>query len=82
MFILMSTWIIEKSLMKLNYLRKNNFIVTWIWKMLQKQITCMRKDLKYEKNNYIYNFQQSEIIKSFGDNIYTNKIGIDEAEMD
>ena len=29
----------------------------------------------------IYDFQQFETIASFGDNIYTGKISIDEAEM-
>ena len=41
-----------------------------------------QKDLKYETNKYIYNFQQFEMIRSFGDNIYTCKISTDEAEMD
>ena len=31
---------------------------------------------------YIYDFQQFEMIRSFGDNIYTGQISIDEAEMD
>ena len=31
---------------------------------------------------YIYRLQQFEAIKSFGDNIYTGKIIIDEAERD
>ena len=33
-------------------------------------------------NIYIYQFQQIEAIRSFGDNIYTGKIIIDEAERD
>ena len=41
-----------------------------------------RKDLKYETKKHMYDFQQYETIKSFGDNIYTGKINIDEAEMD
>ena len=43
-----------------------------------------RKDLKYETNKYIYiyNFQQFETVRSFDDNIYTDKISIDEAEID
>ena len=30
----------------------------------------------------IYDFQQFEMIRSFGDNIYNRKISIDEAKMD
>ena len=30
----------------------------------------------------MYDFQQFETIRSFGDSIYTGKISIDEAEMD
>ena len=41
-----------------------------------------RKDLKYGTNKSIYDFQQLETIRSFGDNIYTGKISIDEGEMD
>ena len=39
-------------------------------------------DLKYKTENYTYDFQQYETIRSFGDNIYTGKINIDEAEID
>ena len=31
---------------------------------------------------FIYDFQQFETIKSFGDSIYNDKISIDEADMD
>ena len=41
-----------------------------------------RKDLIYKTNNYIYDFQPFEKIKSFSDNIYSRRISIDEAEMD
>ena len=41
-----------------------------------------RKDLKYGTNKSIYDFQQLETIRSFGNNIYTGKISIDEGEMD
>ena len=33
-----------------------------------------RKDLKYKTNKHKYDFQQFEIIRSFGDNIYTREI--------
>ena len=32
-----------KMLMNQHYLEKKNFIATWIWKILQMQITCIRK---------------------------------------
>ena len=41
-----------------------------------------RKDLKRKINKYLYDFQQFEIIISFGDTIYYNKINIYEAVMD
>ena len=41
-----------------------------------------RKDLKCKTNEYLFDFQQFETIRSFGDSIYTGKINIDEPEMD
>ena len=41
-----------------------------------------RKDLKCKTNKYLFDFQQFETIRSFGDSIYTGKINIDEPEMD
>ena len=38
--------------------------------------------MKQCEKKYIYDFQQYETIRSFGDNIYTGKINIDEAEID
>ena len=40
------------------------------------------KNFKYKTNKYLYDFQQFETIRSFGDCLYTGKINIDEAEMD
>ena len=40
-----------------------------------------RKNLKYETNKYMYDFQQSEMIRSFGDSIYAGKISIDEMDQ-
>ena len=40
------------------------------------------KDLKYETRKYIYDFEQYETIRSFGDSIYTRKANIVEAEVD
>ena len=40
------------------------------------------KDLKYETRKYIYDFEQYETIRSFGDSIYTRKANIVEAEAD
>ena len=39
-------------------------------------------DLNYETNKYIYDFQQFETIRSFGDSIFRGKITISEAEND
>ena len=41
-----------------------------------------RGDLKYEVGKYIFHFEQHEMIRSFGESIYTGKINIDEAETD
>ena len=40
-----------------------------------------RKDLKFETNRYIFDFQQYETISSFDDSIYNGKISIKEAQM-
>ena len=40
-----------------------------------------RRDLIYKTNNYKYDFQQYETIRSFSDSIFAGKINIDEAEM-
>ena len=41
-----------------------------------------REDLKYKTKNYIYDFQQYETIRSFGESIYTQNISIVEAQED
>ena len=41
-----------------------------------------REDLKYKTKNYIYDFQQCETIRSFGESIYTQNISIVEAQED
>ena len=51
-------------------------------KLKNKKKKWKRKDLKYETNNHVHDFQQFETIRSFGDNIYIGKIRINEAEMD
>ena len=38
--------------------------------------------MKYKTCEYAHNFQQFETIRSFGDNIYTGKTNIHEAQMD
>ena len=40
-----------------------------------------RGDLKYKTKNYTYSFQKSETIRSFGDNTYTGKTNLNQAEM-
>ena len=39
-------------------------------------------DLIYRGNKYKYDFEQYDMIISFGESIYTDKITIDEAEED
>ena len=41
-----------------------------------------REDLKYKTKNYIYDFQQYETVRSFGESIYTQNISIVEAQED
>ena len=41
-----------------------------------------QKTSNEKANKYLYDFQQFETIRSFGDSTYTDKINIDEAEMD
>ena len=41
-----------------------------------------KKDLRHETKKDIYDFQQNETIRSFGENIYPGKINVDEDEMD
>ena len=38
--------------------------------------------MKIWNKKYINDFQQYETVRSFGESIYTNKVNIDEAEMD
>ena len=40
-----------------------------------------RKVLTYETSKYIFDFQQFQTIRSFGDSIYNDKINIREAKM-
>ena len=56
---------------------KNEIDEIKIWEEENK-----RKGLKCKAKKYIYDFQQYETTISFGDNIYTGKINVDEAEMD
>ena len=50
---------------------------------IEKQENKIKRNyLKYEKNEYIFDFQQFETVRSFGDNIYTGKISIDAAQID
>ena len=40
----------------------------------------VKLNLKYKANKHLYDSQQFQTIRSFGDSIYTGKINIDEAE--
>ena len=55
---------------------QNEIDEIWKWEKIKQ------KDLKYKTNKYIYDFQQSETIRSFGDSISNGKINIDEDERD
>ena len=46
-----------------------------------KSMKLKNGKIKLKANKYIYDFQKFEAIRSFGDNIYTGKISIDEAEI-
>ena len=61
---------------------RNNEIKNERHKIKKLEEIIRRKDLKYETKKHMYDFQQYETIRSFGDNIYTGKINIDEAETD
>ena len=61
---------------------KNIEIKNEIYEIKKWEEKMKRKDLKYKTNKYTYDFQQFETIRSFGDNICTCKIDIDESEMD
>ena len=41
-----------------------------------------RKGFKYKTNEYLYDIQQFQTIRSFDDSIYTGEINIDKPEMD
>ena len=61
---------------------RNNETENEIDKLKKWEEKIKRKDLKYETKKYIYGFQQFGKIRSFGDNICTVRINIDEAEID
>ena len=61
---------------------KNNEIKNEIDEIKISEEENKRKGLKCKAKKYIYDFQQYETTRSFGDNIYTGKINVDEAEMD
>ena len=42
----------------------------------------IKNDLKYETNKFMFDFQEFQTIRSFGDSIYTGKINMEEAEID
>ena len=60
---------------------RNDKIKNEIYEIKKWKNKIKRKDLKYETNKYVFDFQQFETIRSFGDSIYNGKSNIDEAEM-
>ena len=61
---------------------KTNEIRNQIDKIKKSEEKIKRKDLKYEIKRYAYHFQQFETMRFFGENIYTLKARIFEAEKD
>ena len=61
---------------------RTNTIKNEIDEIEKQENEIKRNYLKYETNKYIFDFQQFETVRSFGDNIYTGKSSIDEAQMD
>ena len=55
---------------------KTNKIKNEMYKIKKWQEKIKRKDLKCETKKYIFNFQQCEITRSFGKNIYIHKASI------
>ena len=51
-------------------------------KLKNRKIKLKEKILKYKAKNYIYDFQQFQTIRSFGENIYSGKININDTKMD
>ena len=41
-----------------------------------------REDLVYQRDKYVYNFQQFETIRSFAKTIFASKITLDNADKD
>ena len=62
--------------------RRTNEIKNEIDEIRKWEEKIKRKDLNDKTNKYLYEFQQFETRRSFGDSICTGKINIDEAEMD
>ena len=61
---------------------RTNKIKNEIYEIKKWEEKTKRKYLKYETKKYIYDFQQYDTIRSFGNSIYNGKINIDEAEKD
>ena len=59
-----------------------NEIKDEIYEIKKWEERTKRGDFKCKIKHCVYDFQQYETIRSFGDNIYTGKINIDETEKD
>ena len=60
---------------------RNDEIKDEIYEIKSWKNKIKQKDLKYETNKYVFDFQRFATIRSFGESIYNGKIKIDEAEM-
>ena len=61
---------------------RTNEIKDEIYEIKKWEEKTKRGDFKYKIKHCVYDFQQYETIRSFGDNIYRGKSNIDETEMD
>ena len=55
---------------------RTNLIKNEIDEIKKCEEKIKRKDLKYETKKYIYDFQQYETIRSFGESVHTRKAKI------
>ena len=72
----LTTWELKTWHMRTNKIKNE------MYKIKKWQDKIKRKDLKYETKIYIFDFQQCEIIRSFGENISIHKASIIEGEED
>ena len=60
---------------------RNDEIKNEVYEIKKWENKIRRKDLKYEANKYVFDFQRFKTTRSLGESIYNGKINIDESEM-